>query len=358
MYRKMARAAVFPALILRKKDTKSGMEHTMLPNTKTQTANFKKLLKAQFGIEIKHHQAAECMARITGFSDYQQLLRGIEKSYSGIFRNKEIHCVASPCYFCGEDEVCYFLGQLLNLQKTPYFAAELRGWQRKFKGKQYNQSAYIFNSNDYNRIYDRDIGSIMNSDPNSDDIDLGCSSNELIVASPIFNEVMVFEDCDPITGQEYMNDYIRKNQFEIGIVSCGEMNRWKMIEGFDSQTDFSIAFHIPVSKNYITRDKPHIFKNLIQSIQKSQPNAPIFVWIFEDDCATDMHDSPRRVTITRNSPDEFLKAILDDLGQNKIQPIWIPHYSGTKCFIPHNGKILPQRIAERDRITLDILNQL
>lgn len=331
----------------------------MLPNIKTQTANFKKLLKAEFGLDVKHHKASECISRINGFGDYQTLLRSIEKNYHRIFQDKELHCVASPCYFCGEDEVCYFLGQLFNLQMTHYCVAELRGWNKKFSGKKYNKSAHIFNSYQHYNIREQLFKSLMKMDSTEKpDVDFTCSSNELIVASPIFNEVLIFENCDSAVGQKHLMNYIHENKFQTGIVSCGEMNRWKMIEGIDSSTEFSVAFHIPISKNYITYDKPHIFDTLFQSIHESHPGSPIFAWIFEDDCATNRSDGTRTVTINKNDQDEFLTSILLCLNKHKIQPIWIPHYSGTKCFIPKNGSINPLLIGERDRITQKIIDQL
>lgn len=345
----------------------------MLPNIATQSAVLKKCLSAQFGIDLKTHQATEIIARMMGFSDYQNLLRGVETVGNRIFEGRVLHAVASAHYFSGEDEVCYFLGQILNLQKKNYFVVEARGYWSASLSQKPSPMFEVFKPNEfYDAIQiphkDRDRGR---------DSYWSHPANYLIAASAIFPEVMVFEHDDAESSKRIICDYIETKPFETGIISAGERNGWHCLNEVSSHANYLPVCHLAISKNYATGSDTANTKKRVESIRKEMPNVSIVAWIFEDDCATSDDDRygrdreiyqekktgwPEMTEIeglgfvkqgyTRN----FFLEILEILKQHGIPFIRVPHYKGHKCFIDKD--ITPRQVAERDRVTQDILTQM
>lgn len=352
----------------------------MLPNIKTQSAVLKKHLSNDFGLELKTHQTNEIVARMLGFSDYQAMLRGITKVHRRMFEGKVLHCVASAHYFSGEDEICYLLGQILNLRRSYYFAVEMRGSWRG-TGRQGAPETLVVRPSEEHQESSKyllptldGIGTPYISSP----------ANELISSSPIFPEVLVFEHSDNSRSWNILDSYIGAKPFQCGIVSTGEDHRWKVLKDTSVRTEYSLVFHVAISNTYASGNNPSHIVELLQSLRAESRDSLIVAWIFEDDCASGMRSTRSRERIVvpedefphdaatgwervehlgfvKSHAHAFFTRVMETLADYEIPFIRVPHYSGEKCFIAqkfHDSEPTPQQVRERDAITLEIIRQM
>lgn len=353
----------------------------MLPNIKTQSAVLRKSLFNQFGLELKTHQANEIVARMLDFSDYQAMLRGIEKVSKRIFEGRVVHAVASAHYFSGEDEVCYLLGQILNLRRTRYFVVEARGSWRGIGRQNVPETVIVRPS-----AGDREISEYIRPAGAYQAPYLSSPANHLIASSPIFPEVLLFEHKDNERSWEILDAYIRAQPFQSGIVSTGEDNRWRMLKDASARTEYSLVYHVAISNSYATGGNSFHVKKLLQSLRMESPDSVIVAWIFEDDCASSRHGlkgrdrviysesgSPEEERATDSWPrvdglgfvephtHEFFTGIVETLADYRVPFIRVPHYSGDKCFVSGDftaSEPTPQQVGERDGVTLDVIRQM
>jgi hypothetical protein len=331
-------------------------------------------------LELKTHQSNEIVARMLGFSDYQAMLRGITKVDRRIFEGKVLHGVASAHHFSGEDETCYLLGQILNLRGSNYFTVEMRGsWRRT--GQQGAPETFIVGPSEEHQKSAKYLSL------NLDDLGtpyISSSANELIASSPIFPEVLVFEHSDNSHSWTILNSYIGAKPFQSGIVSTGEGNRWKVLKDTSARTEYSLVYHVAISNTCATGSNPSHIVALLQSLRAESRDSVIVAWIFEDECSSGMHGTRSRERIVvpdrefskdvatgwervehlgfvRSHAHAFFTRVMETLANYEIPFIRVPHYSGEKCFIAQkfsDSEPTPQRVRERDAITLEIIRQM
>lgn len=333
----------------------------MLPNIKFQSAVLKKFLFTEFGIKLATHQTTELVSRMHGFSDYQSLLRGVEKLAKRIFDGKVVHIAASSHYFSGEDEICYFLAQILKLKGQRFFTIEARG-----HGPDSNGHRVVLRS-----------GVPAHSDTQGMD-GFWTEANDLIAASDIFEEVMLVDSGTFAQQATVMEAYSSSRPFQAGIISTGEKGTWRKLDFLSTHTDFSPVYHVAISHTYANRTNPEGVIRLLDELENRAPDAPVVAWIFEDDCATGRDRRERDRAILPAGLDDFhtLEAttLLEGLGrvdtvngrffapvmtaleQLGIPFIRVPHYTGPRCFV--TDRLAPATVAERDRITADLLEQM
>lgn len=334
----------------------------MLPNIKFQSAVLKKFLFTEFSIKLATHQTTELVSRMHGFSDYQSLLRGVEKLAKRIFDGKVVHIAASSHYFSGEDEICYFLAQILKLKRQRFFAIEARG-----HGSDSNGHRVVLRSGVPDHSDTQDWGGFWTE------------ANDLITASDIFEEVMLIDSGTFAQQATVMEAYSSSRPFQAGIISTGEKGTWKKLDFLSTNTDFSPVYHVAISHTYANRTNPQGVIRLLNELENRAPDAPVVAWIFEDDCATGrdrrerdrailpagLDDNSRTLEVTTlleglgrvdtvNS--RFFAPVMNALGRLGIPFIRVPHYTGPRCFV--TDRLTPTAVAERDRITADILEQM
>ncbi|WP_324809793.1 hypothetical protein [Ralstonia pickettii] len=368
----------------------------MLPNIKTESAVLKKCLAAQYGLSLATHQTNELVARMKGFGDYQELLRGIDKLAPSIFdtdrTRRAAHAVTTAHYFSGEDEVCYFLAHILNQQGISYFTVEARGGWRQIPADKSLPSTMVVGRGEYMDIYrnafpgysykESIAAKERGDEPREEHADrsirphFSCASNHLIAASPIFSEVMLLEHENDQRSAGHIAGFAGSRSYEAGIISTGEGGKWTMATEFAAWSEFSCVYHVAISQTYANLHHPEHVVAQIHALRKRSPDARIVAWIFEDDCAVkrphDRSKDGRRIFNEQSKYDglqlvdglgwvessnkPFFESILDVLNQHQIPFIKVPHYSGHECFLaeqPH-----PRQIAERDRVTTEVVRQL
>lgn len=334
----------------------------MLPNIKFQSAVLRKFLFAEFGIKLAAHQTNELVSRMHGFSDYQALLRGAEKLAKRIFDGKVIHVVATSHYFSGEDEICYFLAQILKLRGQRFFTIEARG-----HGLDSNGHRVLLCS-----------GGVRARSDAMEKSGFWTEANDLISASDVFEEVMLVDSGTFADQAAVMEGYWSSRNFQAGIVSTGEKGTWRKLGFLSTYTDFSPVYHVAISHTYANRTNPSGIIRLLRELKERAPGAPVVAWIFEDDCATgrDRRTRDRAILPVKAEDSRTLRAttVIEGLGrvdtangqffapimialaELDIPFIRVPHYTGPRCFVI--DRLVPAVIAERDRITANLLGQM
>lgn len=334
----------------------------MLRNIKIQSAVLRKFLFTEFGIELGSQRTIELVSRMHGFSNYQQLLRGAEKLAKRIFDGKIVHVAATSHYFSGEDEICYFLAQILKLKGQRFFAIEARGHGRDGSG---------------NRMLLCRGGVRARSDV-METSSFWTEANDLISASDVFEEVMLVDSGTFVEQVAVMEAYWSSRSFQAGIVSTGEKGTWRKLGFLSTHTDFSPVYHVAISHTYANRTNPTGVIRLLGELKDRAPGAPVVAWIFEDDCASGRDgrkrdrailpievDDPRTLRATTlieglgrvdTANGRFFAPIMVTLTELNIPFIRVPHYAGPRCFVA--DRLLPAMVAERDRVTADLVRQM
>lgn len=336
----------------------------MLPNFKTQSTILRECLRAEHHLELPLNKVHELVARMHNFIDYQSMLHSAERVSKQILAKNVVHVVTSADYFNGEDEVCYLLGQILNLQARNYFVVEARGYCRALGNSEPGPGHVIINPHkitDYFQKYEIE--------------GFHCGSAELIAASSIFSEVLLLDHQDDETSKAILEPYIASRQFETGIVSTGEGKKWRMMDFIQGSTRFAPTYHISVSHNYRNFGNPKRVIGQIEEIRRAAPTAPIVAWVFCDDCASNWKPIHGRDQVifakeseyhdlvpveglghVRRAAHGFFSAVRESLERYRIPLIMVPHFSGSQCFV--RRELLPFMVDERDRVVQAIMKQM
>lgn len=344
----------------------------MRANIKHQSSLLKKLLKDDFGIEIKHHQAIESVARINGFSDYHAFLKGVGKLDKQIFFGNTVHAVLGSSYCLGEDAVCFLLGHLFNtaLQRE-YCVMDARGntSDPKIKSEVVTPESYLKS---------------MNETEGTSNPFWSALYRGLLADSNIFDEVLVSKESLSNDQQlELLVNYFESKKFSSAIVTGKPW--WEkgsappFFVGLDSFSNLTPIYHVSVAHSH-RRERT---SDTIDLIRSHDPLANVICWISSHHDAPGGNEESAMAQILFDKQNEFgnlleipglgfvsddyyyqkFSSLLNDLDYKNIPFIKIPYFENYSIFTAgsyyHQARpFMAQDAAIRDALALNVLDQL
>ncbi|HWW05881.1 hypothetical protein [Collimonas sp.] len=331
----------------------------MLPNLKSEASVLQKILSAEFGVELPRHNALAIVARMKGFTGYQELQRGFAKIANQLFEGNVVHITNGAGDISGEDEVCCFLQQILGLhyQNQKIFAIETRGNYMPMGGAAGPQSEISLSApHDIS-----DIGSDFRAyllKPYGDTLN----------RFNVFNEIFIrdLKKASELVDEE-LTHYFDFGKFHSGIIAADL--RYTFASEIHARTKFSVVHHLAVEQSY--RSSSSSVRNAIEKIQANDPGSLTICWLSGTDISGRRSKALSPVKTVAHSIEvegagfvsnerdrQFFSEVIDCLVEMNIPTIKVPYLKKLDMFTNFGASLTTKMIKDRDLILRSVLTQM